>query len=139
MNSLRWSDLFVGLTAGFHVEITAEMMDQFRAMSGDSNPLHLDPDFARRAGHRGPVVFGMLTASFYSTLVGVYLPGRFAVLQGLDVDFIRPVFVGDKVFVSGEVSFLSDAVRRVELKAFISDAAGQRVSKARIRAGLHEQ
>jgi len=138
MNSLRWADLFVGLTADFHVEITSETMDLFRAMSSDWNPLHVDPEFARGAGHPGPVVFGMLTASFYSTLVGVYLPGRFAVLQGLDVDFVRPVFVGDKLLVTGEVSFLSEAVRRVELKASIRDAAGRLVSKARIRAGLHE-
>jgi 3-hydroxybutyryl-CoA dehydratase len=138
MNSLRWADLFVGLTADFNVAITAEMMDQFRAISGDSNPLHVDPTFAREAGHPAPIVFGMLTASFYSTLVGVYLPGRFAVLQGLDVDFVRPVFVGDKLFVNGEVSFLSEAVRRVELNAMIRDSAGRRVSKARIRVGLHE-
>jgi 3-hydroxybutyryl-CoA dehydratase len=138
MKSLRWGELRVGLTAAFDVTVTTEMMTQFRELSGDLNPLHQDADFAAAAGHPAPVAFGMLTASFYSTLVGVHLPGRFAILQGIDLDFHRPVYAGDRLSVSGEVSFLSEAVRRVELSAVIRDSAGQRVSKARIRVGLHE-
>lgn len=138
MNELRWEDIRVGLAAVFDVTVTLEMMTQFRVLSGDTNPLHQDSEFAAEAGHPAPVAFGMLTASFYSQLVGVHLPGRFAILHGMDVDFHRPVYVGDRLFVSGEVSFLSEAVRRIELAAVIRDSAGRRVSKARIRAGLHE-
>ncbi len=138
MNSYRWSDLAVGLTAEFRTLVTEPMMTAFRELSGDTNPLHCEPAFAKAAGHPSPVTFGMLTASFYSTLVGVHLPGKFAVLHGVDIDFNSPVYVGDELIVRGEVVFLSEAVRRVELKANVRKASGQRVSKATIRAGVHE-
>ncbi|MBQ9091319.1 MAG: hypothetical protein IJY52_03500, partial [Anaerotignum sp.] len=49
----------------------------FLAITGDINPLHNDQEFAQKQGHPDKVAFGMLTASFLSTLAGVYLPGRY--------------------------------------------------------------
>ena len=138
MNSYRWSDLRVGMTAQFDAVVTDAMMSTFRELCGDVNPLHSKPEFAARAGHRAPLVYGLLSSSFYSTLVGVHLPGEFAVLQGIDIDFHRPVYPGDALRVSGEITFLSEAVRRVELRGVITDAEQNRVSRARIRVGLHE-
>jgi 3-hydroxybutyryl-CoA dehydratase len=138
MNSYRWKDLAVGMTAEFRAVVSQHMMDMFRELSGDTNPLHRDAEFARAAGHPQPVVFGMLTASLYSTLIGVHLPGRFGVLHGVDIDFHSPVYVGDELIIRGEVAFLSEAVRRVELKAIVRNGSGRRVSKATVRAGVHE-
>jgi 3-hydroxybutyryl-CoA dehydratase len=138
MNRYVWSDLHVGMTARFDAVVTEAMMATFRELSGDVNPLHSDPEFAARRGHRSPVVFGLLAASFYSTLVGVHLPGELGMLHGIDIDFHRPVYAGDRLEVSGEIKFLSDAVRRVEIAAVIRDTAGNRLSRAKIRAGLHE-
>ncbi|HWA74798.1 MAG TPA: MaoC/PaaZ C-terminal domain-containing protein [Polyangiaceae bacterium] len=138
MNIYRWNDLSLGMKAEFTTFVTATMMAEFRNLSGDTNPLHFDAAFAAAAGHPAPVGFGMLTAAFYSTLVGVHLPGAFAVLHGIDVDFHRPVYAGDRLTVSGEITFLSDAVRRVELSATIRDDSGRRMSRARIRVGVHE-
>jgi 3-hydroxybutyryl-CoA dehydratase len=138
MNHFRWGDLRVGLRAEFDAVVTESMMAAFAEISGDVNPLHLDATFAEQAGHRSPVVYGLLTSSFYSTLVGVHLPGELAILQGIDIHFHRPVYVGDRLKVAGEITFLSDAVRRVEIAASIHNANEERVSRARIRAGLHE-
>ena len=56
--------------------VTPEMMDAFRAITGDVSPIHIDADYARGRGFPGRVVYGMLGASFFSTLAGVYLPGE---------------------------------------------------------------
>ncbi|HEX3695962.1 MAG TPA: MaoC family dehydratase [Polyangia bacterium] len=137
MNQYRWDDLRVGLRHEFSAAIDDQMMNVFAALSGDRNPLHVDAAYAGAAGFRGPVVFGLLTSSFYSQLVGMHLPGKFALLHGLDVDFVAPVFVGDRLTVSGEVTFLTEAYRRVELKARIVNQNGKAISKAKIRVGLH--
>jgi 3-hydroxybutyryl-CoA dehydratase len=139
MNAYRWTDLSLGLSARFEAEIGEAAMTAFAALSGDHNPLHLDDAFARERGFPGRVVFGQLTAAFYSQLVGMYLPGRFALLHGLDVEFKSPAFVGDRLTVAGEITHLTEAYRRLEIKASIVNAQGKTISKAKIRAGLHER
>jgi 3-hydroxybutyryl-CoA dehydratase len=136
MNDYRWDDLSVGMSAQFDVEVTPDLMTAFAGLSGDINPLHADDDFARQSGFPGRVVFGMLTSSFYSRLVGVYLPGKHALLDGIDLDFKSPAFVGDRLTVSGEIAFMNDTYHRLELKARIRNDSGKLISKATIRAGV---
>jgi 3-hydroxybutyryl-CoA dehydratase len=136
MNDYGWEDLAVGMSAQFEADVTAEMMDAFAGLSGDTNPLHTDEDFARQSGFPGRVVFGMLTSSFYSQLVGVYLPGKRALLDGIDIQFKSPAYIGDRLSVSGEIVFLNDTYHRLELKAQIRNADAKLISKATIRAGV---
>lgn len=138
MNAYRWSDLHPGLACSFTVELTAAMMEGFREISGDTNPLHLNRAFATEAGFRDVVGYGMLTSALYSKLVGVYLPGRFCVLHGIQVDFSNPAYVGDQLTVKGEISYLNEAFRRIEIKAWI-ETSSQVISKAKIKVGLNER
>lgn len=137
MIDYQWGDLALGISAQFDVLLTSEMLTAFAALSGDVNPLHTDEQFARDAGFPGRVVFGMLTSAFYSRLVGMYLPGKRALLHGIDLEFKAPAFVGDTLTVSGKISFLNEAYQRLELKARILNQEGKLISKATIRAGLH--
>jgi 3-hydroxybutyryl-CoA dehydratase len=138
MNDYRWEDLSLGMRVQFEVPLTEDMMTVFAAISGDLNPLHLDEAYARQNGFPGRVAFGMLTSSLYSRLVGMYLPGKRALLQGIDVEFKRPAHIGDVLTVSGEVTYLNEAYRRVELKGQIVNPAGKLISTAKIRVGVHE-
>jgi len=138
MNEYRWADLKVGLDAQFEAAITEAAMRGFAEISGDNNPLHLDDEFARTRGFRGRVAFGLLASSFYSKLVGVYLPGKYALLHGIDVEMKAPAFVGDRLTVKGEITHLSDPFKRLEIKAAIVNGEGKTISKAKIRAGVHE-
>jgi 3-hydroxybutyryl-CoA dehydratase len=136
MNDYRWEDLDAGLAASFSVEITDGMLASFRTLSGDSNPLHCDAEYARRAGFAGVVVPGLLAASFYSALVGVHLPGKSCLLHGIDILFSKPVYSGDQLTVSGEISHLNQACRQAEIRARIQNGAGTVSSKAKIRVGV---
>ena len=137
MMEYSWSDLYIGLRHEFDAAFSAEQATAFAALSGDINPLHVDKAYAIGAGFPGPVLFGMLTSSLYSQLVGVYLPGKFALLQGIQIDFSSPCYVGDHLHVVGEVVFLSEAYRRLEIKATIRNGDGKLVSKALIKVGFH--
>ena len=85
-----------------------------------------------------PVAYGMLTSSLYSRLVGMYLPGRYCLLHGIDIDFVSPAFAGDKLSVSGRITYLNQAYRRAEIRAAIHNGRGELISKAKIRIGVHE-
>jgi acyl dehydratase len=137
MNEYRWEDLRIGIRHGFGATFTAEMVEAFARISGDTNPLHVDPKYATAAGFPSTVLFGMLTSSLYSQLVGVYLPGKFALLHGIDIDFNAPCYAGDNLHVEGEIIFLSDAFHRMEVKATIRRDDRKLISKATIRVGMH--
>lgn len=136
MNAYRWAELHVGLRHEFTVTIERAMVDRFRADTGDTNPLHADPAFAVAHGFADTVVFGMLTASFFSTLVGVHLPGRHALLHAVDTAFLKPVFVGDVLTIAGEITHLTDAYRQAELAATVHNQAGVKVARAKIKVGV---
>lgn len=136
MNKYVFSELTVGHTESFEVVVTKEMEDAFRSITGDLNPLHQDDVFARQAGNgkfKGHVCFGMLTASFYSTLAGVYLPGEHSLIHSLDIKFQKPVYAGDKLVVTGEIADKEDGLKLILVKAQIKNQRAQSVSKAAIK------
>lgn len=99
-------------SAGFTVQVTQGMMEAFAELSGDTNPLHTDEGFARSRGFEGKVAYGMLSASFYSRLVGVYLPGKNCLFQSIEATFNRPVYPGDVLSVTGRVTEVDERFRR---------------------------
>lgn len=140
MNAYRWEDISLGLKATFEAGFTAEDMQAFAKLSGDHNPLHVDAEYAQAQKFPGPVVFGLMVSSLYSTLVGMYLPGKYALLQGIDLNFNAPVFAGELLSVEGEVSYLNEAYKRFEIRGRIRKAADRStVSRCTIRVGFHGQ
>ncbi len=137
MNELTLADLREGQRASFTARITGDMLDAFARLSGDENPLHADAVHARALGHPDRVAHGMLVASLLSTLAGMHLPGRHALLHGVDTAFHKPAYPGDLLTVQGEVRHVSLAARQIELKAVITNQRGETVCKATVKVGLH--
>lgn len=71
----KFDAIQVGDKAHLNRIILKEDIEIFAKLTGDRNPLHLDPDYAKKMGLESPVAHGMLTASFLSTLIGMVLPG----------------------------------------------------------------
>ena len=138
MNHYTFNDIVLGLEHSFGVVVTNEMFEQFKVMTGDINPLHTELAYATAKGFPDRVVYGMLIASFYSTLVGVYLPGQHALLQGLNTTFHQPVFVGDSLTIYGSARYMNKAYKQIEVKAHITNQNKKKVSKAVIKIGLYE-
>ncbi|MBR5502753.1 MAG: MaoC family dehydratase [Oscillospiraceae bacterium] len=136
MNRYTIDELHEGMTAEFSVTVTEEKMAQFLALTGDCNPLHNSEEHAKAKGYPGRVVYGMLCASLYSTLAGVYLPGEHCLLQQVDSKFRKPVFIGDTLTVSGTVAEVSAGLRRITVKAKIRNQNGVLVGSAEIYAGV---
>ena len=63
-------------------------------------------------------------------------PGRHCLLHGVDASFVKPVFVGTRLTISGKVSHLNDAYRQAQIAAQITDDGGVVVSRAKIRVGV---
>ena len=135
MNAYRFSDLAVGMKEEFQKEITSDMMDDFCKLTGDINPMHIDAEYAQKRGFSDRVVYGMLTASFISMLGGVLLPGKYCLLQGVDIKFIRPVYIGDILWIQGKVSEIHEHVNQIVIK----NQKGEKVSQGIIKAGILDE
>ena len=136
MQEYLFSDIKIGLKHSFEAEVDESRMDKFLEISGDNNPMHIDTEYAKSKGMISRVVYGMLSSSFYSTLVGVYLPGKFALLHSIEIQFIKPVFIGDKLVIIGEVSSVNNIFNQIEVKAYILNQKSEKVSRAKIKIGV---
>ena len=139
MNSYKFVDINVGLEESFSVTVNSEKLDKFLKISGDINPLHTDAEYSKSKGFSDRVVYGMLTSSFFSTLVGVYLPGKYCILQGVDIQFSKPVYIDDILTITGKVSYINEAYKQLEIKAVIINQDNKKVSKATIKVGVMDE
>ena len=136
MNRYTLGDLQVGHSEQFTTTITEESMELFCRMSGDISPIHMDDAAAKARGHKGRVVYGMLGASLFSTLAGVYLPGETCLLHSVEAKFAKPVYIGDTLTVSGTVEEINTTFNLLVIKAQIVNQNGVRVTRGVIRAGV---
>lgn len=136
MNEYKIADISVDMKESFSVTVTEKMMDEFLDITGDVNPLHVDAEFAKERGFDNRVVYGMLTASLISTLGGCYLPGKYCLIQGVDIKFAKPVFVGDVLEVTGEASKVDYDLRYLEVKITIKNQRNEKVLRGILKAGV---
>ena len=87
-------------------------------------------------GYAGRVTYGMLTASFLSTLAGVYLPGKWCLIQRVETDFPKPVYPGDTLTVTGTVKEKDETFRHITLAVRIRNQAGDTVLRGKMRLGV---
>ena len=132
--SREWTfgEITVGQSWQIERTFTAEDSLRFAGISGDFSPLHVDAGYASSTEFGGRVVHGMLLASLFSQLVGMWLPGKHALYLGQDLSFRRTVLVGETVVASAKVISknagtrtltLSTEIRNAEAKVVVSGTA----------------
>ena len=133
---------FESIRVGDHRELVKAITDddirQFVRMTGDDNPLHVDPAFAAQTPFKDIVVHGMLGASFISTVIGTRLPGPGALWISQNMEFLLPVRLGDVLTVSCSVVAKHDRDRLLDLDTRIVNQNQQVVLKGNGRVKLLE-
>ena len=138
MNTYTYEEISIGHKESFRVIVTEADRDKFRDITGDINPLHNDIEYAKSMGHERCVAFGMLTASYLSTLAGVYLPGRNSLIQKTEVNFRKPVYVGDELTITGEVTDKSDTFNVITVKVEIINQDNVKVCKGKMEIAVQK-
>ncbi|MBQ7782231.1 MAG: MaoC family dehydratase [Lachnospiraceae bacterium] len=136
MNYYGFDEIVEGMEESFTVKVTHEMMEAFLGITGDVNPLHTDVSFAKEKGYDSCVVYGMLTASFLSTLAGVYLPGKNSLIHSVETKFVKPVFEGDVLTVSGKVTEKRELFSAFVVKVEIRNQNNEKVLRGNMQIGV---
>jgi 3-hydroxybutyryl-CoA dehydratase len=132
----RIEDFEVGQHVSFNKTFTEDDMRRFIEITGDVNPLHVDEEFARKTKFGRRVLQGMLTASIFSTMVGMLLPGTGAIYRSQTIKFLLPVYLGETVTAHFVVRSVDRAKHRLEIDTWIENEAGQHVIEGTCEAGL---
>ncbi|MCL2591835.1 MAG: MaoC family dehydratase [Defluviitaleaceae bacterium] len=139
INNFSYEEIFIGQTCELITNISEQMQQMFHYISGDINPLHTDESYAKKRGFNKRVVYGMLTATFYSTLVGTLLPGKSCLFHEADIKFRNPVYLGDSLKIVGQCIEKNDLYKIITIKAKIYNQDNIVVSSAKLKVGVaHE-
>jgi 3-hydroxybutyryl-CoA dehydratase len=109
-------DLSVGMTATYAKTVTDADVVLFAGITGDSNPVHLDQEFAKQTMFEGRIAHGMLTASFISTVLGTKLPGPGCIYVSQNLNFKAPVRIGDTVRARVTLTAINEERGRVTVE-----------------------
>src|SRR5947207_12577662 len=109
-------DLKVGMTACYARTVTDADVVLFAGISGDTNPVHLNEEFAKETMFHGRIAHGMLSASFISTVLGTKLPGPGCIYLSQNLKFRAPVRSGDTVWARATITAVDREKGRVALE-----------------------
>tara|TARA_B110000914_G_C15258568_1_gene351903 strand:- start:110 stop:535 length:426 start_codon:yes stop_codon:yes gene_type:complete len=116
---LKFHEICIGQINTFQIKITEKMVDDFANFSGDYNPLHMDQNFAKSKNFKNRVCHGMLLSSFFSRLIGMYLPGKNSLYFSQTINFQLPCYINQKITVSGEVKEIIPSIKTIVLETKI--------------------
>ncbi len=115
-DSVAIEDLSEGMTASLERTVSSEDVVRFAEVTGDSNPLHFDAEFAATTVFGEPIAHGTLSAGYISAVIGTRLPGPGTIYLSLELKFKAPVRIGDTVTARVTVVAVDRARRRVRLE-----------------------
>lgn len=127
LENITYDELRVGQSARLLRTLTLADIQAFAAVSGDTNPAHLDPEYANDTLFHGVIAHGMWGGALISALLGTQFPGPGTIYLDQQLHFTKPVRVGDTLSVTATVAAKDDARKHVELDCLVVNQKGERV------------
>lgn len=125
MKGYRVEELSLGQSTSLSKTITETDVYMYAGITGDSNPAHIDSEFARNSMFGERIAHGMLSAGLISAVIGTYLPGPGAIYLGQTLQFTAPVKFGDTITATAEVTEINVEKNRIKLKTTCTNQTGK--------------
>lgn len=122
LNGYYFDELSEGMSAVFGKTVTEADIVNFAGVSGDTNPVHLNADYAAETMFKKRIAHGILTASFISTVIGTRLPGPGCIYVSQNLRFKAPVMIGDTVIARIVITKLIPEKRFLEMSTICTVA-----------------
>lgn len=107
--------------ASFRIDrlVTADDVQTFADVTGDDNPLHLDPEYAAGTRFGKPIAHGVLLLGIISKVLGRDYPGPGSIAVSIQAKFLRPVVVGSTVTVEVRVAEKIEKYRHIRMRVYV--------------------
>lgn len=120
----------IGQRSEFSKTVTEEDVRKFADVTGDTNRLHTDPEYAKKTRFGECIAHGMLSAGFISAVLGTKLaPNACAVYLSQTLRFTRPVKIGDTITAVATVKGVEDEKRTFTIETECHNQNGESVVK----------
>lgn len=120
-----FDELKPGDSASLVHVVTKRDIELFAIVSGDVNPAHLDPVYARTDIFHRIIAHGMLGAGLISSVLGTRLPGPGTIYLHQSLHFLKPIDIGDTVTVTVNVKKLQPENHDVTLDCQVVNQRGE--------------
>ncbi|MBL8466731.1 bifunctional enoyl-CoA hydratase/phosphate acetyltransferase [Methyloversatilis discipulorum] len=127
IENITYDELTIGQSARLLRTLTLADIQAFAAVSGDTNPAHMNPAYAEETLFHGVIAHGMWGGALISALLGTQFPGPGTIYLEQVLHFTKPVRIGDTLAVTATVISKDDAKKRVELDCQVVNQKGDRV------------
>ena len=121
---LDFEQIKVGDVFSFKKLIDGKLIDRFAELVGDYSTLHMDAVYAKENGFENRLAHGLLIGSLFSTLVGMFCPGRRALYLSQSLNFKKPVVMGKEILIKGKVLNKSESTKIIRLETLACDDKG---------------
>ena len=105
-------------------QFSQEEVNRFAEVTGDKNPVHIDPAYAAKSIFRKPVMHGMLGAALFSKVFGTLFPGEGTIYLKQTLNFLKPMFVDTKYQAIFTVKELIKDKNRAVIETLIKNPEG---------------
>ena len=106
--------------------VTQEQIDSYADASGDHNPIHVDPDFAKAVGLPGTIAHGLLDLGILTEAVARWA-GGYDRIAGIACRFSKPLLPGDTITCNGRVVGVDESQQTAALELEATSDRGDRV------------
>lgn len=127
MSGYSINEIYVGMKKSVTKTISESDVYTYAGLIGDINPVHVNAEYAKTTRFGERIVHGMLTASFFSTIVGMLIPGADAIYLGQTCKFLLPVKFGDTITATGEVISMRPEKKIAVMRTTIVNQRGELV------------
>lgn len=122
---MRFEDLEIGMSYEMKRAFSKEEVSQFATLSYDTNPIHLDAEYAKKSMFGRLIVPGFLTGSLFSAIIGVKFPGEGSIYLNQMLNFRNPVYLDQEITAVVCVKELYPEKHRVLLDTYCHDESGK--------------
>ncbi len=127
IENVTFDELKLGQSGRLLRTLTLADIQAFAAVSGDTNPAHLDAEYANDTLFHGVIAHGMWGGALISALLGTKFPGPGTIYLDQVLHFTKPVRIGDTLTVTATVVSKDDSKKSVELDCQVLNQKGERV------------
>lgn len=127
LSNFTIDELEIGQTANYEKTLTEREIILFAAASGDTNPVHMDEEYASGTPFGGRIAHGIWTASLISAAIANVMPGPGSIYLGQSLKFSRPVKIGDTITIQLEIIEKNEKRKRVSIQCSGSNQDGKQI------------
>lgn len=111
----------------YEFQFSQKDVEEFARVTGDNNPVHLNPEYAAKTMFKRPIMHGMLGASLFSKVFGTMFPGEGTIYLKQSLNFLKPMYVDTPYVAELTVKEIIPDKNRAIVETLIKDQASGNV------------